>query len=118
MSTPLQYDPVQITHDWDRIACRNHDNTTPTCPVTFSQEEAERIDALDVSHHDVDGDIECIRDYLGVGSDGWTTNERFESAKSRAAEVREEALASVEDEPWLREMFERHWPFDDCDEDE
>jgi hypothetical protein len=118
LNTALQYDLVQVSQSWKKIASLNHDGTVPTCPVAFTQKEAERIDALDDSHRDADGDVEQINELLGIASDGWTPNERFESAKSESAKIRELALASVDDDPWLREMSERHWPFDDYDEDE
>ncbi|KAJ4994062.1 hypothetical protein SVAN01_00539 [Stagonosporopsis vannaccii] len=118
LNTPLQYDLVQLTQNWDKIASPDQDGTVPACPLSFSQEDAKRIDALDDSHRDADGDMERINDHLGVASDGWTLHERFEISKSRAAEIREQALASADDDPWLREMSERHWPFDDFDEDE
>ena len=86
--------------------------------MSFTQEEADRIDALEGSHRDADNDVEQINDLLDVGSDGWTTNERYEHAKSKAAEFREQALASADDDPWLRAMSEKHWPYDNFDEDE
>ncbi|RMZ68811.1 phosphotransferase enzyme family [Pyrenophora seminiperda CCB06] len=118
VNTALQYDLVQVSQNWDKIVPLDNDGTAPTCPVSFTQEEAERIDALDDLHRDADGDVEKISELLGVASDGWTPEERFESAMSKLAEIREQALASVDDDPWLREMSERHWPFDDYDEDE
>lgn len=60
--------------------------------------------------------MERINGYLGVASDGWTTNESFESVKEKARSIREEGLAAVADDPWLMEMTYRHLPFDDCDE--
>jgi hypothetical protein len=100
------------------IARLVEDGNAPTCPISFTQEKAERIDALDDSHRDTDGDMEQINELLGIGADGWTSNEHYESAKSKAAEIREQALASADDGPGLREMSERHWPFDDFGEDE
>ncbi|KAH8732087.1 kinase-like domain-containing protein [Phaeosphaeriaceae sp. PMI808] len=118
LNTALQYDLVQVSQNWNQFVSINHDGTVPICPVAFTPEEAERIDALDDLHRDADGDVEQINELLGVASDGWTPNDRFESAKSKAAEIREQALASADHEPWLRKMSERHWPFDDHDENE
>ncbi|KAF2850103.1 hypothetical protein T440DRAFT_555370 [Plenodomus tracheiphilus IPT5] len=119
LNTPLQYDLVQVSQAWSKVVSSSgYNGNTHSCPVSFTQEEAEQIDALDDSHRDADADVGTINAMLGIGSDGWTTNERFESARMKAAEIREQALASVDDEPWLREMSERHWPFDDYDEDE
>lgn len=118
LNTPLQYDLVQTAEHWRKVAREDGDGHVPACPVTFTLEEAERIDKLDDLHREADTDMEHINELLGIGSDGWMLNERFDIVKSNAAEIKENALASVDDDPWLREMSERHWPFDDSDEDE
>ena len=73
---------------------------------------------MDDSHREADGDVEDINDLIGIGSDGWTTNERFDDPTEKAAEIRKQALDSTDDDPWLREMSERHWPYDDFNEEE
>ncbi|OSS53226.1 hypothetical protein B5807_01856 [Epicoccum nigrum] len=118
LNTTLQHDLVQIARNWEKIAPRNHNGAARPCPVSFTQKETDQIEALAKSHRDADGDVEQINEFLGIASDGWTPNERFESAKDKSAEIREQALASANDDPWLREMSGRHWPFDDYDEDE
>lgn len=62
--------------------------------------------------------MEAIREFLGIASNGWTPNERFDSARSEAAGIKEQALASAEDETWLRRMSEQHWPYDDYEQNE
>lgn len=47
-----------------------------------------------------------------------TPNELFEHAQWRAQSIKEDGLAAVDDDPWLRKMTEQRWPFDDHDEDE
>ncbi|KAF2999663.1 hypothetical protein E8E13_000796 [Curvularia kusanoi] len=118
LSTTLQYDLVKVEKKWAEIVSPKQDGTAPECPITLTQQEADDIHALEESHRDADGDVENINGFLGVASDGWTTNENFETAKSKAAYIRERALTSADDDPWLREMSERHWPFDDYDEAE
>jgi hypothetical protein len=118
LNTALLCDLSEVSRSWGNIAPLDNDGTAPTCPVSFTQEEAEQIDALDDLHRDADGDVEQINELLGIASDGWTPNEWFESAKSKSAQIRKKALASADDDPWLRDMSERHWPFDDYDEDE
>jgi hypothetical protein len=103
-------DLSEVSRSWGNIAPLDNDGTAPTCPVSFTQEEAEQIDALDDLHRDADGDVEQINELLGIASDGWTPN--------KSAQIRKKALASADDDPWLRDMSERHWPFDDYDEDE
>jgi hypothetical protein len=114
LNTTLQYDLVQVSQAWDRL---HHGAVAPECPVSFTKEEANRIDALDDSHCDADGDTAHINELLRIGSDGWTPHERLDYAESKAVEIQALALASVEDDPWLKEMSRRHWPFDDFDED-
>jgi hypothetical protein len=90
---------------------------TLVCLASFTQEEANRIDALDDLHREADGDTAHIKELLSIGSDGWTPHERFDYAKSKAVEIRELALDSFEDDLWLRGMSQRHWPFEDFNED-
>jgi hypothetical protein len=118
LNTPLQYDHVQISQHWNQVASPSSNGAQVSCPVSLSKEESERIDALDDSHRDADLDVENINNMLDVASDGWTTNDRYDSAKAKAAEIKEQALASANDDPWLREMSERHWPWDDYDGEE
>lgn len=118
LNTPLQFDIAQVSQSWPEIATPNSDGTIPQCPISLAEQEAQRRNALDDSHRDADADMEQVNGYLGVVSGGWTPHDRFESAKEKARCIREEGLASVDDDPWLREMSERHWPFDDYDEDE
>jgi len=107
-----------ISQHWGQIAPAQADGTISSCPISFTKDEADHIDALDDSHRDVHGDVEQINDLLGIGSDGWTPNERFENVKAKAAEIKEQALASADDDPWLKKMSDRHWPFDDFDEED
>ncbi|KAH7074447.1 kinase-like domain-containing protein [Paraphoma chrysanthemicola] len=93
LSTPLQFDLVQIAKSWEQIVIPDSIGSFPECPVSD-------------------------RHLLGVASDGWTPNERFEESKERAVQLREQGLTGADDDPWLREMSERHWPWDDFDEDE
>jgi hypothetical protein len=58
----------------DQIAPLNCDGNAPSCPVSFTQEEAELIDALDDLHRDADSDLERINEFLGLASGGWTPN--------------------------------------------
>ncbi|CAO2655038.1 Nn.00g117710.m01.CDS01 [Neocucurbitaria sp. VM-36] len=118
LSVPLQYDIARVSQNWSKIASANPDGTIPACPIMLSEQEAQRRAALDDSLCEVDSEMERINGVLGIASDGWTPNESYDSAKERAKFIREEGLAAVGDDPWLTEMTEQHWPFDDCNEDE
>jgi hypothetical protein len=118
LNTPLQMDLVRVSQNWSKIAPAGSDGKIPACPAVFTEQEVQKKAALDESLREVDSEMERINGLLGVASDGWTSNESFESAKERARMIREEGLASVSDDPWLKEMSEQNWPFDDCNEDE
>ncbi|KAF1837045.1 kinase-like protein [Decorospora gaudefroyi] len=117
LNTPLQMDTALVLQHWSKIARTNPDGTVPVCPVEVSEQGAQRRAALDESLREVDSEMERINGVLGIASDGWTPNESFENAREKARFIREERLAAVADEPWLKEMTEQHWPFDDWDEE-
>jgi hypothetical protein len=118
LNTTLQMNIVRVSQNWSKIASAKSDGTVPACPIVLSEQEAQQRVALDKSLREVDSEMERINEVLGIASDGWTPHERFESSKERAALIKEEGLLAVSDDPWLQGMSERHWPFDDCDEDE
>jgi hypothetical protein len=118
LNTPLQMDIVRVTQNWSKVGPANSDGTIPACPITLTENEVQRRVALDESLREVDAELERINRLLGIASNGWTSNEAFENAKERARLIRGEGLAAVSDDPWLKGMTERHWPFDDYDEDE
>jgi hypothetical protein len=51
--------------------------------------------------------MERIHGVLGVASDKRTPTEPFESVKTRAKLIREEGLAAIGDDPWLKETTEQ-----------
>lgn len=118
LNTRLQVDISQVSQNWPKIASANPDGTIPECPVEVSEQDTQSRTALGESLRDVDSEVERINGVLGVASDGWTSNELFEEARKRAELIKEEGLAAVDDDAWLREMTEKHWPFDDFNEDE
>ncbi|EFE44815.1 hypothetical protein TRV_00366 [Trichophyton verrucosum HKI 0517] len=118
LNTPLQVDIAQVSQNWSKIAAVRSDRSLPACPVVISEQDVQKRAALDDSLRDVDTELEQINGFLGVGSDGWTSNELFKQAKERARSIKVEGLAAVNDDPWLRQMTEQHWPFDDYNEDE
>jgi hypothetical protein len=118
LSTPLQMDIVRVSQNWSKVASADSDGAISACPITLTEHEVQRRVTLDESLQEVDSDMERINGALGVASDGWTSNEVFESAKETAKLIREQGIAAVSDEPWLKEMTEQHLPFDDWNEDE
>ena len=118
LNLPLQADVVRVLDNWPSVAQVNADGQVPRCPVSLDVEESKKRLGLEDSLHEVDVDLERIRGMLNISSDGWTSNELYESTKENAKLVKEAGLSSADDDLELREMSERHWPFDDFDEDE
>lgn len=116
LNTPLRVDIAQILQHWPSIVPAYADGTVPTCPVVLDEQDVQDITALDKSLCEVDTEMERIKDFLGIASDGWTSNELFDDVQRKAQSIKEDGLASVDDDPWLRTMTEQHWPFDDYDE--
>ncbi|KAF2656341.1 hypothetical protein K491DRAFT_767808 [Lophiostoma macrostomum CBS 122681] len=118
LNTPLQMDIARITQNWSNITPVKPDGTVPPCPVVLEEQEVRRRAALAESLQEVDSEMERIHGVLGIASDGWIPNESYERAMERAALIKEEGLCEVSDDAWLLGMTNRHWPFDDWDEDE
>lgn len=117
LNTPLQLDLIQVSQHWSRMAARDPDDTVPPCPISFAEQEKERIEALDESHCEVDSDMEILNNFIGISCDGWTTHERIAEAKELASQLKDEGLAAADGDTWLRQMNEQHWPHDDFDEE-
>ncbi|KAF3484439.1 protein kinase subdomain-containing protein [Arthroderma uncinatum] len=121
----LKADLVRIIQNWNTVvACAesqqvgNDDSCTPQCPVTFDPVEAQDALRIEGQYEEMDTQLSRIRDAIGVSVDGWTLNETFEDTVARAQEFKMMAIASVSDNKFDQEMTEKHWPFDDFDENE
>ncbi|ORY19269.1 hypothetical protein BCR34DRAFT_621097 [Clohesyomyces aquaticus] len=97
LNTPLQIDLVRVSQNWPKVLRANSDGFIPEFPIALPEDDIKRIFSLKQSHRDVDSDLEKI------------------SEKARS--IREDGIVSVNDDPWLKEMSEHHWPLDDWDED-
>ena len=74
-------------------------------------EEAEQCLRIEAEQNHIDLQMEKIRDRIGISTDGWTSNERYEDALEENEHVKAEALDG-EDEATRNEILE-NWPFDD-----
>lgn len=101
---------VRISENWSKIVPADSDDTISPCPIVLGEQEAQRTAALDASLREVDFEMKQINKFLDITSDGWTLNEWFESAKERARLIRDEGLAAVSDDPWLKKMTEKIGP--------
>ncbi|KAM5453108.1 hypothetical protein MaudCBS49596_002884 [Microsporum audouinii] len=121
----LKADLVHIVKNWNTIvACAEDQQVgnanwhTPQCPVTFDPLEAQEALRIEREYEEMDTQLTRIRDAIGVSVDGWTPNETFKDAVEREQEFKKMAIASVSDNKYDQEMTQKHWPFDDFDENE
>ncbi|GLA27970.1 phosphotransferase family protein [Aspergillus phoenicis ATCC 13157] len=106
---PLQADLVLINKSW-------HEYSTGPCPISFSTAKSDSIMHLQSMQEEVDLQLKHIRNAIGISADGWTPPEEYEAACARARQMKTDGLASL-DTDYEREMTNRHWPFDDHNED-
>ncbi|PPJ57908.1 hypothetical protein CBER1_09945 [Cercospora berteroae] len=115
-SIPLKAALVQAVRSWQDIT-RQRSDSSQNCPISFSGAEAEDIMSKMVEQEHMDSNMSILRDILGISSDGWVSYERYKDAAAEAAAMKEQAMKCAEDEH-EREMTDKHWPFQDFDEEE
>lgn len=71
LNTPLRVDIARISQNWSTIVPANPDGTVPVCPVVLREQDMQEITALDKSLREVDSEMERIKEFLGIASDGW-----------------------------------------------
>ncbi|PGG97478.1 hypothetical protein AJ80_09697 [Polytolypa hystricis UAMH7299] len=121
----LKADLVHILQNWDIFmrdtgagATPGVDIVVPPCPVKFDPAEAEETLRITEDYQETESDFSLVLGGIGVGVDGWTTNEMFEGAVARLKEARKVNFDSIRNDKFQQEMLKKHWPFDDFDEDE
>ncbi|PWY71413.1 hypothetical protein BO83DRAFT_447084 [Aspergillus eucalypticola CBS 122712] len=107
---PLQADLVLLAKFW-------HEYSTDPCPISIATARSDSIMHLQSMQEEIDLQLKHIRNAIGISSDGWTPPEEYEAACARALQIKADGLASL-DTDYEREMTDRHWPFDDHNEDE
>ncbi|GAQ46488.1 phosphotransferase enzyme family protein [Aspergillus niger] len=107
---PLQADLVLVAKSW-------HEYSTDPCPISISAANSDSIMHLQSMQEEIDLQLKYIRNAIGISIDGWTPSEEYEAACARARQMKVDGLASL-DADYEREMTDRHWPFDDHNEDE
>jgi hypothetical protein len=109
----LKAELIRAVKNWP-VLTASKDGNTPACPIYFSDGEVEKCLGIEAEQNHVDVQMEKIRDRLGVGTDGWTANERYEDACEENEHVKRGALDG-EDEATRNEILQ-NWPFDDHEE--
>ena len=93
--------------NWPVLTVRNS-GEIPLCPIKFSDAEAEECLHLEAEQNHLDVWMGKIRDRIGIGSDGWTSNERYEYALEENEHVKAEALYEAQDD--VRKEILENWP--------
>ncbi|KAF1957339.1 hypothetical protein CC80DRAFT_592624 [Byssothecium circinans] len=130
----LEYDVLKAVESWGDVATpvqatttaaddgdEDGDSTVPPCPVTISEEERKRLNALiDDEFREAEKAWEGMERYIAVGEDGWTETEWYDTAVERNQEVKEYMRGVLEKGGEEGEGVEEllgHWWFDDFDEE-
>jgi hypothetical protein len=117
INTRLQMDLVLVMQNWAKLATPNPDGSEPQAPYDVDDEEIERITKLSESLDEDNDGMEMVKQVVGIDTDGWTPDERFEESRTRAGLLKEGLLADMED-LWLRQRTEEHWPFENHEEED
>lgn len=112
-SIPLQADLIRLTRHWPQLVNPNLEQP-PQCPLTEEHDSEEVLQGA-LKQEEVDGQMQILRDVVGVGIDGWVSNDGYDNALAEAARLKAQAIDSAEDD-FERETVMRYWPFDDSDE--
>ncbi|KAH9834716.1 26S protease regulatory subunit 4 [Teratosphaeria destructans] len=117
-SIPLKAHLMMLAADWSRLtgAQSQGDGDAPPCPLSIPEQEVGGTVDKMVEQEKIDRNMEILRDAIGISTDGWVSFERYDGAVAAADEMKAQALGFAESD-FERDMIERHWPFDDFDED-
>ncbi|EPE36983.1 protein kinase subdomain-containing protein [Glarea lozoyensis ATCC 20868] len=111
----LKAELIRAIQNWSVLAANNANGSVPKCPIDFSDDEVAEYLSLQDEQYLIDVNMEKIRDRIGISTDGWTANERYEDALEENEHVKTEALATLDDDASKKEFLE-NWPLDDHDE--
>ena len=110
----LKADLVRLTQVWPSLTGSDQ-AAVPSCPISFTQEEANECLRVDAEQQEADEQLESLRDIIGVGEEGWVSNEAYEEVRQRNNRMKAEIIHAAESEEDKKLILE-NWPFDDFDE--
>jgi hypothetical protein len=120
-NTPLEADLVCVAKGWRNIVGKIDGSPVSECPITFTDEEANRALQASEKQSFADSQMRIIQDLgVGCGTDGWVSNENYHRAKQMVLSMKETGLreaTEANDEVELEEIT-KAWVFDDYDENE
>ncbi|GFF46864.1 hypothetical protein IFM62136_00617 [Aspergillus lentulus] len=112
-SVTLKADLIRVVQNWERL----YASTVSVCPLHYSPAEIDGCLRLEEEQRLADDDMEKSRNCLGVSGDGWVPTERYSEAKKMSEKFKAEAILLADSEE-VAAQIQRHWPFDEHDEDD
>lgn len=112
---PLKAALIEAIQNWDMLTAELAEKSSQ-CPIAFSEDEVAECQRINAAQDSIDEKISLLREFLGIGEDGWVSYEDYDRAVAENEKLKDELLrdASAED----RRLSLQHWPFDDHSEDE
>ena len=109
----LKAELIRAVQNW-KVLTAKKSGEIPLCPIEFSDAEIDECLRLEAEQHHLDLQMEKIRDRIGIGSDGWTSEARYKDALEENEHVKKEALDGEGDD--VRKEILENWPWDDHEE--
>lgn len=110
---PLRSSLVFVNQNWKAISGRSDF----ACPIDFTLEEEKDCLRLDELEQEADEQLQSSKAMLGLGPEGWVSNERYESVQAAIPRIKAMCLEEAESEN-EKKVIRDHWVYDDMDEDE
>ncbi|KAK5109410.1 hypothetical protein LTR62_007076 [Meristemomyces frigidus] len=110
---PLRSSLIFVKQNWPTICGSSAD----PCPITFTDEEERECLRLDDLEQNAVEQLEASKAMLGLGPEGWISNENYEAAQAAIAQMKVMCLEQAETDSGRRAIRE-HWVYDDMDEEE
>ncbi|EME44740.1 hypothetical protein DOTSEDRAFT_129306 [Dothistroma septosporum NZE10] len=110
---PLRSSLIFVKQHWSQFC----PDTSVPCPITFTQEEEMECLRLDDAEQQGVEQLEEFKRTIGLGPEGWVSNENYDGAKEAIARMKQLSLEQAESEEEITAIRD-HWVFDDMDEEE
>jgi hypothetical protein len=87
------------------------------CPVQFTSAELEEFSEKEELWFQLNAAVNLWRDQIGgISEDGWISNEQYENAARKVAELKKSLIAIGEGDQEEIDLLEKGWPFRDHEE--
>lgn len=110
---PLRSSLIFIKQQWSHLSATSNE----PCPITFGEDEEQECVRFDELEQKAVEQLEDSMEMLGLGPEGWVSNENYEAVQEAIARMKEMCLEQAETES-ERVAIRDHWVYDDLDEDE